>query len=272
MIKLLITTGCSFTQYPGSNVSWSYHLSKSMNVETLFLGHGAASNGIISKKTIFNTLDALKKYKPEEILVMVMWSTHDRKTFFLDRYQADIFIDDWRNHRDSYNVCAQFSDMRGEFKSPITIEHVENNLTKTMRASHTSGWLNLHNSHANSFEKLYYQRIHNLTYGINLTLENILLLSMLCNKYNVKFVYSFIMENIINNMLDDNDEINKHLVDEVLNYPFIRQSPFDYLRKFNDKSLFREDGVHPNLDGHRKFVEDVMLPWIEKTYPGLLST
>lgn len=85
MTKLLISAGCSFTQFPSVHKTWPYHLSRAMGIEALYLGHGAGSNGIISKKTIFNTLETLKNYNPKDILVGIMWSGCHRDEYYFDR-------------------------------------------------------------------------------------------------------------------------------------------------------------------------------------------
>ena len=83
--KLIISAGCSFTQFPSGHKTWPYHLSRAMGIEALYLGHGAGSNGIISKKTIFNTLETLKNYNPKDILVGIMWSGCHRDEYYFDR-------------------------------------------------------------------------------------------------------------------------------------------------------------------------------------------
>lgn len=77
--KCLITAGCSFSQVPNADVTWPVHLQNALHTDwCLFLGQGAAGNGIISRKVIYNVQKALKIYKPEELLVGIMWSGRDR--------------------------------------------------------------------------------------------------------------------------------------------------------------------------------------------------
>jgi hypothetical protein len=81
--KCLITAGCSFSQVPNSDITWPVHLCDILQpTNVYFLGQGAAGNGIISRKVIYHTTQALKIYKPEEILVGIMWSGRDRQEVY----------------------------------------------------------------------------------------------------------------------------------------------------------------------------------------------
>ena len=81
--KCLITAGCSFSQVPNSDVTWPVHLRDFLQPSNVyFLGQGAAGNGIISRKVIYHTIQALKIYKPEELLVGIMWSGRDRQEVY----------------------------------------------------------------------------------------------------------------------------------------------------------------------------------------------
>lgn len=81
--KCLITAGCSFSQVPNADITWPVHLRDHIQTENcLFLGQGAAGNGIISRKVIYHTQNMLKIYKPEELLVGIMWSGRDRQEVY----------------------------------------------------------------------------------------------------------------------------------------------------------------------------------------------
>lgn len=81
--KCLVTAGCSFSQVPNADVTWPVHLRDRIQTEhCLFLGQGAAGNGIISRKVIYQTQKMLNIYKPEEILVGIMWSGRDRQEVY----------------------------------------------------------------------------------------------------------------------------------------------------------------------------------------------
>lgn len=246
MIKLLITTGCSFTQYPGSNVSWSYHLSKSMNVETLFLGHGAASNGIISKKTIFNTLDALKKYKPEEILVGIMWSGAHRSEMY-----TELFLDTEKRE-------AGFND-----KNPLAIVEDENYYL-----------LNPHWSDEQSV--LYYKYFHNDIGSTIKTIEHILNTQWFLKSQGVNY---FMTEYYVDVFNKDKLVPHKHPNNfiSILEHPDVKY--YYDLIDFNNwlpvedcqtwvknKSGYdfpRKNDPHPGTLQHKEYTEKVIIPFLK---------
>lgn len=79
---LLVTSGCSFSQVPNNAETWPVHLQNHLKCDAQHHGKGASGNGIISRSIIFHISEALKKYKPEEILVGIMWSGADRHEFY----------------------------------------------------------------------------------------------------------------------------------------------------------------------------------------------
>lgn len=82
--RLLITGGCSYSEIPNRDDAWPLHLQN----ETYFryvahTGHGAAGNGLISRKVISKVLQALDQGFPtEDIIVGVIWSGCDRMTHY----------------------------------------------------------------------------------------------------------------------------------------------------------------------------------------------
>ena len=82
-IKLLITSGCSFSEAINHDITWPVHLTQYLNCEAVHLGRGSAGNGIISRTIVHAVITALKSYKPEELLVGIMWSGYSRHEFFL---------------------------------------------------------------------------------------------------------------------------------------------------------------------------------------------
>ena len=82
-IKCLITAGCSYSQVPNRDTAWPFHLNERLKPEKVYyLGQCAAGNGIISRKVIHALNEALETYKPEEILVGILWSGYDRREVY----------------------------------------------------------------------------------------------------------------------------------------------------------------------------------------------
>jgi len=111
-IKCLITAGCSYSQVPNRDVTWPFHLNKHLNPKEIhYLGQGAAGNGIISRKTLYAVTKALEKYKPEEILVGVMWSGFDRREIY-SRKSLDCNRIEYGNNTDAYANPTKIVDLK----------------------------------------------------------------------------------------------------------------------------------------------------------------
>jgi hypothetical protein len=84
MVKHILTFGCSFTANPPC---WPYRLREitKPNIRHYNFGKDSVGNGYISRKVIY-TLSQLesKKIKPEEVLVLVMWSSPFRSEYYID--------------------------------------------------------------------------------------------------------------------------------------------------------------------------------------------
>jgi len=61
---------------------WPHKLSKLINVKSHNTAHAGSSNDGIEKRVIGNVGNLLKEYKPEDIFVIVGWSSPERKDFY----------------------------------------------------------------------------------------------------------------------------------------------------------------------------------------------
>ena len=94
MNKILVTSGCSFTENSGLGEAWPSQLNK-IGKFTQFYNEGQAaqSNKLIKLRAQYRISELLKIYKPEEITVGIMWTGFDRTAIFTaDQYTID-FVD-----------------------------------------------------------------------------------------------------------------------------------------------------------------------------------
>ena len=63
---------------------WPHKLGKLLNIEVLNMSQAGSSNDGIVRRLIDNTFKLLKKYKGEEMFVIVGWSSPERKDFFTE--------------------------------------------------------------------------------------------------------------------------------------------------------------------------------------------
>lgn len=85
MYKCLVSGGCSFAY--GFNLKdrdkrYSKILAQHLNVELIDVSAAGMTNEFISAATISGITKALEKYSPEEILVVVGWTTTERFEYF----------------------------------------------------------------------------------------------------------------------------------------------------------------------------------------------
>ena len=114
--KLLITSGCSFSECihyenPAFKKNWPIHLAESLKefgyTEHISLGLPSQGNGLISRGIIYNVIEALKKYKPEDILVGVMWSGSNRHDYRCQNPEETDFVTN-NVHNNVYQNPTQF--------------------------------------------------------------------------------------------------------------------------------------------------------------------
>lgn len=102
--KALVTGGCSFSeclnwykhQNP-DNRTWPIHLREYLgDVEHHSESMGGQGNGLISRRVQHRVHQLLKKYRPEEILVGIMWTGRDRFDFYFEQpVEFTTNIDGW---------------------------------------------------------------------------------------------------------------------------------------------------------------------------------
>lgn len=129
--KCLITAGCSFSQVPNSDVTWPVHLRDSLQSETcMFLGQGAAGNGIISRKVIYQTKKMLQIYKPSEILVGIMWSGRDRQEVYSrdKNFPHNSIGTGFEGYRNPVRVAEEYNFylMNAHWNDPATTNYIKN--------------------------------------------------------------------------------------------------------------------------------------------------
>ena len=235
-IKLLITAGCSFTQYPNKDTSWSYHLSSHLGCETLYLGQGAAGNGIISRHVIFQTLEALKKYKPNEILVGIMWSGANRYDFYntnnVPHHHIEIGSENYRNP----------VKINKDHNFYILSTHWDDDSTKNYFAN-------------------FYDEVGSYLY----TIENILRVQWFLKLHSIPYFMTKFSKNVLpddgKNQLIKNHSDIKYLYDQIDFTNFLNVNNCEDWARFESGLDFaRPPDPHPSTEQHKAFTERVIIP------------
>jgi hypothetical protein len=241
--KLLISCGCSYTQVPNGAKNWPVHLTKYLNCETLYLGQGAAGNSFISKRAIYYINDSLKKYKPEDILVGVMWSSHVRHDFFLENNLVpfnEIYVNDGFHYM---NPCRL--DMKtGNRNYYITQVNWDDELSQK-----------------------YYKNYYSETGSIMQTLENILRVQWFCEKLKIKYFFTKYNLNVVPNKHEipaDRLKEIEYLYDLVdWSHWLPIDNAWDWCIEESGFPEVKELGWHPSTEQNQALVDRVMIPYLK---------
>jgi len=236
--KLLITAGCSFSQVPESDVTWPVHLSEYINCETLYLGRGAAGNGIISRNVIYNTLQALKKYKPEELLVCILWSGANRHEVYLSKHFGKDILD---------TTIIDYGEDHDELSNPTKIVKHKN--------------FYLVNAHwDDKLSQTFYKYFHDEIGSYIFTLEHILRVQWFLKLNKIKYFMSAYHFDVL-----PNDPF--HLQHSDINYLYNQIDFSEWLSVKNMYEYCSTTGLpkknrvrHPTTEMHKAFTNNIILP------------
>lgn len=236
--KILLAGGCSFTF---EKWNWPTFVSEGLNSDLLNVGMGSIGNGLISKRIIYNVDNLLQNYKPEDIIVGVMWSGMDRNDFYT-------------NNQEEVKIYS------GWFKNPTNVADGFNN------------WeiVNIHWQTEKSL--LWYKNFHTEIGSIIQTLQNILMVQWYLERKGIKYFMStyldiFHLENMEQQLTNPDINYLYKMVDFTKFLPvsgcheWVKEN---YIEKgFNKPDSNGIVGMHPTEFGHKKFSEEIIIPFIK---------
>jgi len=244
MYKLIITTGCSFSVEEDTWVCDLERYYRAVNPDCEFqhLAVSSQGNELIQKKATRAVLSAVSRYQPEEVALFVMWSTHDRRAFYLPKHtRATIHS----QVVDSNPVPPQYTDFAGQSQPG-------------------SGWYHCHGSTRgqNPVADFYYSHMHSLELGVHVTLENMLILALLGRQTGIVCHQMMIMTQIYQQIVTHNQhDLCGHLKSALDWSGFDLVGELDWLRaQPHSDQYFRADGWHPNRRGHGLWFQQRLLP------------
>jgi len=252
MSKILVTSGCSFSYVADGHFytwpSWLYESLKDYSfTEHTSSAMGSQGNGMISRGLIFQVTEALKKYKPEDIFVAVMWSNSDR----LDYYTESPYLLSWGN-----------KNTNGWIENPTKFNPLGN-----------KNWVII-NKHWDNIEAMtYYRYFYSSVGSAVLSLEHILRVQYFLKAHNINYFFTDFMDNNIVTTADWGSYPHevKHLWDLVdRNYYLPIKSCSSYI---DDNKIGEPLNYgHPDSHQYKEFVNRCIMPYLkEKKYIAGLS-
>lgn len=251
-IKLLITSGCSFSQVPNSDVTWPVPLGKALNVETEYNGRGAVGNDIISKSIIHKVSLALEKYNTDEILVGIMWSGMNRHAFYLTKQPP------------SYNKIATENSY---YQNPQWIANPQ-------RKCHYLIGTHWDDDLSKTYIKTFYDNI-----GSQIeTIEHILRVQWFLKLNNIKYFMTCYSTDVLVPYLFSKNKDALHLYNLIDKNHFLKYNLLEYNSNETAENMntwsqktglpYRDkNDIHPSTDMHQLLVDSIILPHLrEKGY------
>jgi hypothetical protein len=238
MKKVLISSGCSFTF---EKWNWPGHLSGILDLNIINVGMASQGNGLISRKLIYAVENALKNYSPDEILVGVMWSGTDRT--------------EYHTYDGSNVIHWGFKEIDPNVKNPTNI------------VDGLYNWRIINHHWKNKESLNYYENFHTAIYGMVLTIEHMLRVQWYLKNLNIDYFMTTYMDIFNDGYLREHREV-EHLFKMVdFNmflpvsgcYEWVKENYKEIGLPPNDKTA-----THPTSFGHRKFTEEVIIPYLEE--------
>jgi len=272
-IRKIITSGCSFSD-PTTPYTWpnqlEAYITKNIDPTVRFDHRGLASQGqeLIQKKASHAVYEALQTgYKPEELAVFVMWSSVDRKSFYIDNPDmiAEI-VDNWKGSTQGWNL--QFADLKNE-STELELVRSQSQSNNMIIYNKKGGWFitSAHVQDEMKFVKDYFMMASAVAAAgpVSTSLENILMLQYLCKSKGIKLYHQFYMDNIINDIEQMKDhQAVKYMYDDLDRDSFIHSGSMHGYMNGREELFVGVGNAHPNGLGNRLWLNEVMLPFLEE--------
>lgn len=258
MDKVLITSGCSFTESKYINEeskatkTWAYQLGKylSLNYNYRFINKalGSQGNGLISRGVLYQVTEELKTKNSEDILVGVMWSGVDRF-----------------DYRCEYPELTEFSingTHNGWMENPTGfIDKLEKKWI-ILNQHWTDGIQDKLNKEAD----LYYRHFHDIIGSYIYSLEHMLRLQYFLKNNNIKYFFTIYQDHVFDPKYVNHNEVN---------YLFNLLDKQHFLPVSSEYTWCIERGVdvehwinphphnHPSSTHHKYFTDEIIIPWLK---------
>ena len=237
--KVILTAGCSFSECINydkngieENRTWPIYLRERFpGVKHHSEAMGSQGNGLISRRVQYRLSELLKEYKPEEILVGIMWTGRDRFEFYFEQpIEFTTNIDGW-------------------IENPTRVAEGD-----------TGGWVILNPHWKHEHNPPFYRHYYNETAAQLYTLEHILNVQRYLDFLGVKYFFTQAFDSVFNEIYKDRTS-TKYLWEQINWDKFLPVRSEYHWVKDNCPNP-HVDNFHPHNHQHEKFVDQVIMPWI----------
>lgn len=238
MSKLLITSGCSFSDVSFMNCkTWPLILTDLLTeYKTLHLGKSSNGNGLISRRLIHSIADALKNNKSSDILVGVMWSGPARYDFYNEGSE-------YKNTKPVIYTIENPTGFVNETKNWIVYNHLwDDNITPNCAT--------------------YYKKFYDPIYGQITTIEHVLRTQWFLEKHNIKYFMSTYKSEVFSSEFINHPEVEYlyKQIDFDKFLPIIGQ--LEWCMEHTDLELPKNR--HPSSEQNKKFTDEIIIPFLKQ--------
>lgn len=242
-IKHVITSGCSFSD-AGSEWAWprvfeKYITQKYPHLTFNHVGMGSQGQELVQKKASLAVIEALEKYQPDEIAVIVMWTGTERKTFYVDNKQfIEEVAEGWKQGSHWWGI--QFADLKNNFDLDTYVIHPTMNMPTNYNKD--EGWYICNYLMPDSnITKEYFNLSSTIIGPATVSLENIIMLQNLCKLNGVNIFQTFYREYVYTDIVENKDHLN-------LNYLY---------KQWDHDTIITTTGIYehlrPTLEDHQQW-------------------
>lgn len=285
----LVTGGCSFTEYVGC---WPYWLIRTLR-ETQFktsialhnTGIGGGDNALIARKVIHKVNKLLKEKEPKDIIVGIMWSGSNRKSFYSDDYDhlrmmfnVDEPLDDEQFKKRNKHGQRPKKFPNKPHKWPSNDHHGRYILLTPGNTYSDSGIYN-------GFAENVYKNIHNRNIAIAETYEHVLRVQWYLDKHKIKYFMQTYMPEWVNQYVKNSNQpkLVRHLSSKEHPQVGYLKEMIDW-SKFTDTSCWQwvkdnskldwnaydslrditrlPGDMHPTSDQQKEYVDQYLWPYL----------
>lgn len=231
--KVLITSGCSFSETIKEK-TWPLWLEEKLDLKTgIHTGLGCQGNGMIARKAIHSVHEVLKYTNANDITVGIMWSGPNRHEQYSmhDPSFVSKNIDGWQIN-------------------PVSFVNNDR-----------AGWIIYNGNWKIREAKNYYRYIYDVVYSQILTLENIIRVQNYLKIHSVKYFMSVYMDEVLK--FRDNPNLD-HLYEQIDFNQFLPvEGEYEWCRD-NTSFKFNKHDMHPTGEMHEAFTNQVIMPFLNR--------
>lgn len=237
---------------------WPYKLQKISNIQCINYGEAGASNDGIVKNVLGTMPKILDDYNPDEVLVIVGWTSPERRDFFYKDENSLPIEREWETIYPAELEIEHPIKNLNEFKKLYTLYfwHKEEYIVRYMLSNlHISNFLKANNINYLFFDAFYEE------YSALVDPNKHGILGSSCTLYDI------IKNDFISFRGDDNDDVIRELFLNLYDSNFIHETFKEFIvRETNEKQCVMFDKYHPNELAHELWAKKIYENEIRNRY------